>query len=301
MSKHLSGRWSLAVIILLASVVGYAAAMIHGERLGSERLAALEARAQAARAQVLARVALLEEQLGTEQTRNAELRADVAWMATRLEAAAAGVETLLESAAGQGPSVPEEARVATEPQARESGSRSDQSRAAAGENALLEAGFDPGEVDAYQARMADLQMDKLYLADRAAREGWIGTDRFREENQALAEELNGTREEFGDDLYDWSLYSSGRTNRVQVASVIGGSPAAAAGIESGDIILSYGEARILGFNDLQQRTREGSAGETARVEVARGDETVHVRVPRGPLGIHVQPTRMEPLHVGRRR
>ena len=44
--------------------------------------------ADAASAKVLARVALLEEQLRVEQARNAELRADVSWMAPRLEAAA---------------------------------------------------------------------------------------------------------------------------------------------------------------------------------------------------------------------
>ncbi len=81
-------------------------------------------------------------------------------------------------------------------------------------------------------------------------------------------------------------------------SVIDGSPAAAAGIETGDIIFSYGEGRVLGVNDLQQRTREGSAGETVRVEVGRGDETVQVHVPRGPLGVRLRPARVEPPPLG---
>jgi len=294
MLKHLNGRWSLAVIIVLASVVGYATATIRSGRQAAELAAALEAQAEARYAQVLARVAPLEEQLRTEQTRNAELRADVAWMATRLEAAAAGVETLLEDASAESPATPQAARVAVQPQASQAHPPANQPQPEAGADALVEAGFDPGEVDAYRMRVADLQMERLYLADRAAREGWMGTDRFRKENAALSDDLTSTRDEFGDDLVDWALYSSGRPNRVQVASVIAGSPAAAAGITTGDIIFAYADGRVFGVNDLQQSTREGRVGETARVEVVRGEETVRVSVPRGPLGVRLRPTRVKP-------
>ena len=293
MVNQLSRSSSVAIIAVLTGVIGYAAATLNRAEPATDRTDAALAQAEAATALLLERVGLLEEELRAEQKRSEKLRSDVSWMSTRLEATAAGVETLLEDAAAEIPAAPAPVRAAPAPRPNVAEPSTDD-----GEDALVEAGFDPGAVDAYRARVADLQMERLYLADQAAREGWINSERFREENQALSEKLYDTREDYGEDLHDWALYSSGRPNRAQVASVIAGSPAANAGIQAGDVIFTYGRDRVLGVSDLHLQTRAGRLGDSTRVEILRGNRTVQVVVPRGPLGVRLRGTRMAPPRIG---
>jgi hypothetical protein len=95
---------------------------------------------------------------------------------------------------------------------------------------LLEAGFGADEVRAYRERLDEIELQKLYLRDLATREGWIDTRRYREESQALKQARLDTRQEFGDEFYDWALFAAGHPNRVQVNTVIDGSAAAEAGL-----------------------------------------------------------------------
>ena len=103
-------------------------------------------------------------------------------------------------------------------------------------------------------------MERLYLRDQAIREGWMDTDQYRERLQQLEFARGELRVELGDDAFDRYLYASDRPNRVRVQSLIDGSPAAAAGLRPGDVILSYGEQRILLFGDLTQMTRSCYSG-----------------------------------------
>jgi len=162
------------------------------------------------------------------------------------------------------------------------------------EAALLDAGFAPYEVAEIRGRVEAIELERLYLRDRALREGWSGTPRFRQAYRALGEQEEALRQEFGEDRYDWLLYASGRSNRVRVTSVLAGSPAGEAGVEAGDRIVSYGGARLFDVSELRDATTGGRAGESVELEVRRGDETVRLFVPRGPLGVRLDETRERP-------
>jgi hypothetical protein len=166
-----------------------------------------------------------------------------------------------------------------------------------GDEALLDAGFTRSEVAAFRTRMDDIQLERLYLRDRAAREGWLATRRYMEESRALDDQLSGAREEFGDELYDWAMYSTGHENRVQVTEVMEGSVAAEAGLAPGDVIYSYADRRIFSGGELRDETTAGTAGETTPVDVVRDGDSLRVYVPRGPLGIIVEPSSQEPARV----
>ncbi len=159
---------------------------------------------------------------------------------------------------------------------------------------LLEAGFARAEVAAYRERIDQIELDRLFLRDQASREGWLDTPRYAEERAALSQARRDTREEFGDELYDWALFASGRPNRVRVSEVMQGSPAAAAGLEAGDILVRYGERKIFNPRELRQQTLAGDAGAPTEVEILRLGEPPRVFLPRGPLGIRTDPIVREP-------
>ena len=52
-----------------------------------------------------------------------------------------------------------------------------------------------------------------------------------------------------DDEYDRMLYASGKQNRVVLSHVLHGSPAQNAGLETGDVVLSYDDVRIFTDDD----------------------------------------------------
>ncbi len=296
---HQSDRWKTGLLgAAAAGLVGYAAAALTIPSAEPEKAESRRRSADAARiAGLQARIAGLEQTIETARADNEALRNDLDWMSKKLDATAAGVETLLETDAT---GVSSTGSAAAAHSAAPAGPRPAAWRGTLNTDAMVSAGFDPSDVEAYQTRIADLEMDRLYLADQAAREGWLNTPRFREETVALNDEVSGTREEFGDDLYDWALYSSGRMNRVQVASVISGSPAADVGLAEGDIIYAYSGDRVLSVTDLKGSILEGDAGEIVRVQVMRDGERVPVTVPRGPLGVRLRPLRVEPRPPGGR-
>lgn len=140
-----------------------------------------------------------------------------------------------------------------------------------------------------------LELDRLNLRDQAIREGWMGSDRYRDAVNAMAEQERSLREEIGDAAWDRYLYLSGENNRVSVNSVIPGSAADAAGLQSGDVIESYAGTQPFAFGELRHATTEGEKGELVAVRVRRGDRVLDVWVPRGPLGARLAKTRVEPL------
>ena len=165
------------------------------------------------------------------------------------------------------------------------------------DEAFLDAGFTRSEVAAFRTRMDDIQLERLYLRDRAAREGWLATRRYMEESRALDDQRTGAREEFGDELYDWAMYSTGHANRVQITEVMEASAAAEAGLAPGDVIYAYADRQIFSGGELRDETTAGTAGETTPVDVVRDGESLRVYVPRGPLGIMVKPSSQEPPRV----
>ncbi len=192
-----------------------------------------------------------------------------------------------------GPSAPElDGRGATDPDARRAPTGSLDS------DLLISAGFSEREVRSFERRLDEIEMASLRLRDQASREGWLATPRFAEEQAQLFEDRRATRSEYGDELYDWFLYASGRPNRVSVSEVIGGSPASEAGLETGDLIVRYAEDPILAPSDLRAATTSGDAGELTPVDVRRGNDTIRLYVPRGPLGVRIDATSARPEDAG---
>lgn len=144
-------------------------------------------------------------------------------------------------------------------------------------------------------REGRIELDRLNLRDQASREGWMGSDRYREALNAMSEEGSSLREEIGDSAWDRYLYLTGEDNRVAVSSVIPGSAAEAAGLQPGDLIESYAGGQPFGYNDLRQATIEGEKGELVAVRIRRRDRLIDAWVPRGPLGVRLGMTRAEPL------
>jgi hypothetical protein len=144
-------------------------------------------------------------------------------------------------------------------------------------------------------RESRLELDRLNLRDQAVREGWLGSDRYREALNALSEEGVSLREEIGDAAWDRYLYLTGEDNRVSVTSVIPGSAAEAAGLEPGDLIESYAGTQPFRHRDLRRATTEGEKDELVPVRVRRGERVFETWVPRGPLGVRLGMTRVEPL------
>ena len=159
------------------------------------------------------------------------------------------------------------------------------------EAALVGRGVDEHRAAWLRERFEELQMDELYLRDDAAREGWLGKSRYHKQVQDLRA---ASREELGDEGYDLLLYASGRDNRVLLSDVLQNSPAAAAGIEPGDILDRYDGRKIFTSPELISATRQGAPGSTVPVDLVRNGEPLRVYVPQGPLGVRIRATRLFP-------
>jgi len=70
----------------------------------------------------------------------------------------------------------------------------------------------------------------------------------------------------------------GRKAGVEVQEVVSGSPAAAAGLQGGDVIVSVGEAAVAKAGDLQRLMVEARIGSKLPLTILRGDRTVIVDV-----------------------
>jgi hypothetical protein len=158
--------------------------------------------------------------------------------------------------------------------------------------ALRERGIEDRHAEYLRERFEALQMEELYIRDQAAREGWLNQPRHHQEMQRLREEA---RENLGAEDFDWLLYASGRNNRVMVRDVLESSPANAAGIRSGDLILRYDDVVVLQPTDLTTATTKGEFGSGVAVEIQRGGDVQRLYVSRGPLGARIAAVRRPPL------
>ncbi len=162
-------------------------------------------------------------------------------------------------------------------------------------DALVEAGVRTELAEELVWRDAQATLARLDLHDLASREGWFGTDRYREEVAKLDASRVVFRDEVGEDAYDRYLYLSGDDNRIRVDSVIAGSAGEDSGLLPGDIIETYGGEKVLRFSDLRSATSAGERGELVPMVVRRGGEIVDLWLPRGPIGIQLDSTRVAPL------
>jgi hypothetical protein len=166
------------------------------------------------------------------------------------------------------------------------------------ERALTEAGLPPAAAADVKRRYDELAMDEASLRNLATREGWVDTPEFNEELEEIKADRLAIRDEIGDEAYDHYLFATGQPNRVYVTDVVTNSPAAQAGLQTSDVILSYGGARILAPDDLIAETEVGTVGEPTRVKITRNGEPLEVEVPRGPLGLRIGVTQEPPAKLG---
>lgn len=158
----------------------------------------------------------------------------------------------------------------------------------------IEAGFSPARAEALKARQDEISLERIFLRDRARREGWMGTQRYREELQRIDGRVDQLRQELGDEDYDRFLYATGRPNRVVVRNTLTGGPAEEAGLRPGDAIVSYDGQRVFDTRALVSKTQEGNFGAPTPVEVERDGERIVLYVPRGPLGVNMRSSTRRP-------
>jgi hypothetical protein len=155
-------------------------------------------------------------------------------------------------------------------------------------SALIFAGVDRRIAEDIVLRESDLAMERLDLRDRAAREGWLESERYFEELNALNERAIDLRSEVGDAAFDRFLYETGQPNRVAVSSVMSGSQGELAGLLPGDIIEDYAGEPVFDFNDLRSATTAGTRDETVPVTIRRDDSVIETWIARGPIGVTLQ-------------
>lgn len=159
---------------------------------------------------------------------------------------------------------------------------------------LEAAGFTPDQVAYLQGRQAEAEMQWIELDDRARREGWFRTPRYDEEMADLPNGTDVIRSELGDDAYAKYLFASGRPNRIAVGSVIRTSPAERAGLQPGDIILTYAGEQVFSSQELTDLRSSGELGTPVAVGIIRDGQAMLVSMPRGPMGVQLQPIMFDP-------
>jgi C-terminal processing protease CtpA/Prc len=152
---------------------------------------------------------------------------------------------------------------------------------------MLDAGLSRAEVSQLHTKYEEIEMQKLYLRDRAVREGWRGTPRYMEEFNKLEDQFDAMHAQIGDNAYDAMLFATGQPNRVVVQDVLDNSPAKQAGMQAGDMIMRYGDGRIFNWTELRSATQAGTPEEIITVDLIRNGHPIQVYVPRGPLGIRM--------------
>jgi hypothetical protein len=280
----MSGRSAIAIAI--AAGVGLCLGLVAGLALrgrdgGAPRAPGAEA--VAGDADQRARIEALEAGLGAERDARRSLAAEVGLLRAALGSSRAPVGEPSAADTGEAAFAGEEAAEA-EPAGEARPEWFD-------EASLVEAGLAAPDAARLREQFEAQELAELYLRDRAAREGWIGRPRFRQELRA---QRDAFREALGDSDLDRILWASGRDNRVRVANVLQNSPAAGAAIAPGDHIVSYAGRRIFGAQELTELTRQGKAGEPVVVDLERDGVVRTEIVPRGPLGVTLQPARAAP-------
>lgn len=82
----------------------------------------------------------------------------------------------------------------------------------------------------------------------------------------------------GVQAYDQLLYDNGRKNRSRVTYVAPRSNAGEAGIQNGDVLVSYGGEPVFGPRSVREKNRLFEPGEQVVVVVQRAGEILEFRV-----------------------
>ena len=154
------------------------------------------------------------------------------------------------------------------------------------EQALINGGMSSSQASELRVYFENLEMDRLYLRDQSIRESWSRGE-LAEAMQALETREENLKSQLGESSYDAYLYAAGRSNRVEVTSVLEQGQAGMAGIMSGDQITRYDNQRIYNGFDLREATASGNISDSVEVEIVRDGRTMQFYLVRGPLGIRM--------------
>ena len=161
--------------------------------------------------------------------------------------------------------------------------------------ALIETGIPAEQAALIQARLDEFDLKQLYIKDRASREGWLNTTRYRKEQRQGQNAYRELRSEIGDDAYDRMLYALGQANRVVVRDIMQNSSAEQYGLQANDRVYEYDGQRVFTGQELNELvTQGGDAGALVLVRVQRDEQQLDVYLPRGPIGIRLASSRELP-------
>lgn len=93
------------------------------------------------------------------------------------------------------------------------------------------------------------------------------------------------QDEFGDLIYEGYRVAAGLSTDVLISAVEEGSIAQRAGLQPGDIVVSYGGRRVMELGALEELINENESRSPAAIEVNRNGQRLHLQVPNGPLGV----------------
>ena len=161
--------------------------------------------------------------------------------------------------------------------------------------ALTTAGLSTEQAALIQSRLDEYDLKQLYLKDRASREGWLNTARYRKEQRQALNAYRELRSEIGDDAYDRMLYALGQSNRVVVRDIMQNSSAEQYGLQANDRVYEYDGQRVFTGQELNDLvTKGGDAGSLVLVRVQRDEQQLDFYLPRGPIGIRLASSRELP-------
>ena len=152
--------------------------------------------------------------------------------------------------------------------------------------ALEQAGLSSSEIREIEDRWEEYEMQKLYLTDRATREGTLNTREYMAE---VAQLDRAVREDLGNEGYDAYLYATTKFNRIMLNQVLENSPAGYSGLQANDIVIRYAGNRVFHPYELKIATNRGNPGLATSVEVLRDGQRLEFSIPRGPLGVQLKP------------
>ena len=161
--------------------------------------------------------------------------------------------------------------------------------------ALIATGIPTEQAALIQSRLDEYDLKQLYIKDRASREGWLNTARYRKEQRQAQTEYRELRSEIGDDAYDRMLYALGQGNRVVVRDIMQNSSAEQYGLQANDRLYEYDGQRVFTGQELNDLvTQGGDAGALVLVRVQRDEQQLDLYLPRGPIGIRLASSRELP-------
>jgi hypothetical protein len=158
---------------------------------------------------------------------------------------------------------------------------------------LVAAGVNSDFADDILRRISQQQYRSMELQNLIRGKNLEGRQQYREELRELGEQKISLRSELGDDTYDLYLIASGGSNRVKISSVMAGSPAESNGFQLDDVILYYGDKRIIELNDLQKAAWGGDSASSVNVEILRAEQRMSLTVPGGTMGVRLEPIQLD--------